>query len=155
MKKHRGEINKWADAPEGTKVWGRRTYGTAWTLEDYPRWHPDYFYIVDDWHPEVRKQYLDDPRKIEIDISENDEPEKWVQCSFETLSKLDGFLWSHTSDYYRIRTDTVTKWKWVVYEFLTDSYRVLDEYHTKEEAISSKYMRFVCKIEETALEEER
>ena len=45
--KHREEIIRWANCPEGTKVWYRRGEG-EWADASYPCFLPYVDYIVDD-----------------------------------------------------------------------------------------------------------
>lgn len=47
-KKHRQEIIRWANSPEGTKVWVKRKGDKNWLLQKSPSWLPDNKHIVDD-----------------------------------------------------------------------------------------------------------
>jgi len=55
----KNEINRWADSPEGTKVWCRQTI--KWVLYSAPSWSKKFQYIVDDCHAELRKLQIDEP----------------------------------------------------------------------------------------------
>ncbi len=149
MKHHRREINRWADRPDGTNVWYREKRHTEWVKVVEPGWYNNFHYIVDDEHSEIRKQFIDNASQIEI----YDEcSSKWVPNNFENLLKFDGFLWNHTSDCYRIKPKTVTKWKWVIYDSETRNYFITSGFYTGEEGNGNAF--FICKIEETRKEVE-
>jgi hypothetical protein len=53
--KHKEEIIRWANSPEGTKVWVREEDMDEWFTTLHPSWYNGSKYIVDDEYAEVRK----------------------------------------------------------------------------------------------------
>jgi hypothetical protein len=57
---HEKEIKRWAECPDGTKVWYRDTKDKEWDLIEYAAWDDaSSVYIVDDEYAEVRKFFVD------------------------------------------------------------------------------------------------
>lgn len=58
---HHKEIIKWANFPDGTKIWARFKEGsiTSWCVVDSVSWYNDYSYIVNDKFAEYRKAIID------------------------------------------------------------------------------------------------
>ena len=56
--KHEKEIIRWAECPEGTKVWYRKR-GHEWKETIGPLWHTDHEYIIADKYAEIRKAEKD------------------------------------------------------------------------------------------------
>jgi len=145
MKKHRSEIIRWADAPEATGVWFKRQNELEWILTAHPSWNTDLLYIVDDKHAKIRKQFLDDPTRVEWHHYIDD---KWVATDRRELDSLTKFL--DMGHRYRVKPKTVTMWKWVIKDILTNEHRISNGYYV--DGSKSKFHIFVCKIEETERE---
>ena len=58
-KKHEDEIFRWAQQPEGTKVWCKRKGDKHWGLMKTPGWFPDNQYIVDDEYATDRMRIIE------------------------------------------------------------------------------------------------
>lgn len=69
--RHKEEIVRWANSPDGTKVWEKLNSG--WHLSTYPAWSPNVPYIVDDEWAELRKAQADGKQLQYCDIYN-----KWV-----------------------------------------------------------------------------
>jgi len=52
--KHKEEIIRWANCPDGTKVWNKKD-GFEWRTSEEPLWLIHHEYIVDDEYSEIRK----------------------------------------------------------------------------------------------------
>ncbi len=57
--KHKDEIIRWANCPDGTMVWQK--IGDNWYRINNPDWRPNNVYIVDDEEAEKRKLEYDTP----------------------------------------------------------------------------------------------
>jgi len=64
MEIHRDEIKRYADSPDGTKVWSKSD-GGIWATTITPAWNKNYIYIVDDMYAELRKESIDTSRPIQ------------------------------------------------------------------------------------------
>ena len=53
------EIKRWAESPDGTKVWGKCSKDGKWYTHDNPPFWPICDYIVDDQWAELRKAQID------------------------------------------------------------------------------------------------
>ena len=56
---HANEIKRWADCPDGTKIWYKTPISTTWSTIEYPSWTERVKYIVDDEYAELRKAHTD------------------------------------------------------------------------------------------------
>lgn len=72
-KVHKDEIVRWANSPEGTKVWYKRLYNSKWVLCSYASWRSNYTYIVNDRQSEDRKKLADGTAfYVEVSFCDND-----------------------------------------------------------------------------------
>ena len=83
-RKHEDEMVRFAQSPEGTKVWFRAIESRKWVSSYSPSWSNGYIYIVDDEWSKIAKQCIDDPSKVECHIG----AEGWVTTTFYTLRRL-------------------------------------------------------------------
>lgn len=65
------EIERWAKATDGVKVWCRNEKGTEWTLKDNVIFNNDMIYVVDDEWAELRKAQIDGKQLQLLQISTN------------------------------------------------------------------------------------
>ncbi len=145
---HKEEMIKFANSPVGTIVWCKMPTDELWDVTTLPSWDKDLIYILDDEYASLRKQFVDDKTQIE-----------WLntlhgEWEITTLTDLDMFTQHLYAEYsYRIKPKTVTKWKWVIYDSETCNYFITSGFYTGEEGKEEGAL-FICKIEETAIEEE-
>jgi len=91
--KHCNEIKRWADSPEGTKVWCKQTI--KWVLYNAPSWSKKFQHIVDDCHAELRKRLVDFPgTEFEYKIGNS-----WM--------KVDEPIWDSYTE-YRVKEEPKT-----------------------------------------------
>ncbi len=119
---HASEIVRWANSPDGTKVWNRHKNSESkfWYLVEEPRWHKDRIYIVNDEYAELRKAEIDGKT-----IEYNSIGGEW----YSTHKKLN---WNYPITDYRIKPDEpIYYWEWEIKEkdgiirtslFMTDNY---------------------------------
>lgn len=100
VKKHINEMKRWADAPDGTRVWFKDVDDLSWDTTLMPLWVESCIYIVDDEWAELRKAQADgkqlqvyqnmvkwvDDRLVYSDLSSST-PERW-RIKLEAMEKL-------------------------------------------------------------------
>ena len=59
IRKHIDEMRRWADAPDGTKVWSKYSKNDSWIINNDPPFWPICDYVVDDEWAELRKAEID------------------------------------------------------------------------------------------------
>ncbi len=105
---HEKEINRWAECPDGTKVWALHKEGPdkkGWSLLEHPLWETVTNYIVDDEHSQFRKAQIDGRTILAYQGG-------WYninQCNEATQN----FKLSPADEYYKIETNRPTYyWQW-------------------------------------------
>lgn len=123
--KHKKELIRLADSPDGTKVWYKRCDEEEWVLTSCPSWLVDYTYVVNDKHAEVRKASIDG-KKIEVlNVSGH-----WCVANINHSFSLDFE--------YRIVEELVNKWQYVCER--NGDYKVTNSrYGTLEEAKNARH----------------
>lgn len=89
---HCNEIKKWADCPNGTRVWSK--HSGEWRSVFYPFWTPEKTYIIDDEYAEARKFFVDNEyiflNNIKISDPSWDEPaEEYSTKKLEWYERSD------------------------------------------------------------------
>jgi len=127
MMKHSREIIRWAESPDGTKIWIKNKNFKEWTLKYHAMWNPESTYIVDDEWAEIRKAFIDG-KTIELKFDE-----EWGCSVITNVQKFDG----DGIELYRIKPDEpVYEWQWIrcaegVYHITNCFYSTVKEIQSK------------------------
>ncbi len=101
---HKDEMDKFSNSPSGIKVWFRsRQPGKRWELLEEPNWCIYNHYIVDDVYAELRKQFIDDRREIQVRDKYTNE---WRDTVTDTLNRFDSNIKRGIK--YRIKPKTIS-----------------------------------------------
>ena len=100
--KHKDEICRWANCPDGTKVW-IKDEETEWYLGK-PIWFAHRKYIVNDAWAEIRKAFVDG-KTIEYK-----DRECWIESIYENVHNFN--LSNLDIENYRIKPETIHEWQW-------------------------------------------
>jgi len=119
MHPHKEEICRWANSPEGTKVW-RKSYDD-WDLFDNPIWDRNKIYITNNEWAELRKAQVDGKQLQYEDING-----EWKDDKF-TLEKSKYY----TIEQWRIKPKKLTyKWQWL-YKDASGKWRITYHHHER------------------------
>ena len=91
--KHKNEIMRWANSPEGTRVWIKQEDG-IWSKPYVPTWKKDSTYIVDDEWAEIRKAFFDNKTIQFLN-------EEWEDSGVSDINVYQG----ESREFYRIKPD--------------------------------------------------
>ncbi len=121
---HSRQIKRWADCPDGTKVWIKNNT-EGWTLLETPMWLPDEVYVVDDEYSDLRKAYLEGK---EIEVYQGD----WYDIGL-CNAKAQNFELFPPDSYYRIKSDDpVYYWQWEKLDKDTGGIMITEHYTDKK-----------------------
>ena len=101
-KKHKEEILRWANCPDGTKVWVKADIVTKWIMVNTPDWLPDRIYIVNDEWQLLRRSQADG-KQLQRRLSKNHEFE---DADIESCVPIHLKNW-------RIKPEPVYEWQWI------------------------------------------
>jgi len=124
MHKHKDEICRWANSPDGTAVWYKYR-GIDWTLTKNPHWSPDVNYVVYDEWAELRKAQIDG-KQLQMNPTKSG---PWVDKEL-TIDNMDSgapYMW-------RIKPPEVAyEWQWLYYFEHDDVIGVTEAFYSTEE----------------------
>lgn len=123
---HKTEIKRWANCPDGTKVYFKSSNENRWSVSSTPLWKEENIYIVDDEWAELRRAIIDG-KTVEF----NHSVDGWV--STENI----GFKVEN----YRIKPDVAEVIYYYQYETLTKNKVIIISYYVTEEY--AKHLNYI------------
>ncbi len=97
--KHKKEIVRWSNCPDGTKVWTQYKGNSTWGTTLAPLWNPETKHIVDDEYSELRKAEADG-KVIQSEL-----------CGMGWKDR-DNLRFSNSPNRYRIKPEPIYYYEW-------------------------------------------
>ena len=129
---HQKEIIRWANSPDGTRVWCKEQYTNhQWILTNNAKWFTTQIYIVNDEYAKLRKAQTDG--KI---IQTSDE----LTAGGVQWSDIPNFfpMYKYPVDTFRIKPDEpIYYYQWEILS--SDKQRIITSHHITDEYAEIEY----------------